>query len=49
MMQEIAVYLVLGLVNLPFALQKKNKYRGLSWFVFGFNIGLAVATFAKLI
>jgi len=39
-MTSIIIYLLLAIVNLPFALDKKNKARTFSWFVIGFQMGL---------
>ena len=39
-MTSILIYLLLAGINLPFALDKKNKARIFSWFVIGFQIGL---------
>ena len=39
-MTSIIIYLLLAGINLPFALDKKNKLRTFSWFVIGFQIGL---------
>ena len=34
----ILLYLVLAGINVPFALQKKNKYKALSGFAIGWNL-----------
>lgn len=37
-MVTILLYLVLAGINVPFALQKKNKYRAFSGFAIGWNL-----------
>ena len=39
-MTTILFYLILAGVNVPFALQKKNKYRAFSGFAIGWNLAL---------
>jgi len=42
-MITILIFLLLAIINIPFALNKKHKYRGLAWFAIGFNIALLFA------
>jgi len=41
---EIFIYILLALINLPFALAKNNKARWVSWIAIGFQLGLIACT-----